>query len=93
VISRRSGMRLAQAMLVLVLGLSVNTARGGACFGCESCSEYNCPSQNCTHCPASWYGSCYAGTEGCEHYGCSEEPDDCCAGATCRNFCYCEPCI
>ena len=90
-VSRGFAMRLAQAMLVLVLGLSVHTAQGRPCFDCETCG-YSCPEQVCGHCPAEWYGSCFAGTEGCAHYGCEPEQEACCGGAVCRNQCYCPPC-
>lgn len=85
--SRRIVMRLTQIILVLVLGLWVNSTSARA--------DVNyCPDQRCTGCPATWHGSCFAGVEGCGFYGCSND-------GTCTslaygiqlNQCYCEPCI
>jgi hypothetical protein len=93
VLSRRFAMRLAQAMLVLVLGLSVHTAQGRACFDCGACPGGSCGSRLCEQCPAEWWGSCFAGTEGCAYYLCSEVAQCCITGLSiCGSFCDCPPC-
>ena len=93
-ISRTLVTRLAQVMLVLFLGVWLHTAEGRACFACPpSCSDNECPMRQCGQCPASWYGSCYAGTEGCAYYSCWDDGQCCVVAAQCRNYCYCDPCI
>jgi hypothetical protein len=90
-ISRRLVTRIAQVILVLVLGLSVHATGTGACLDCDTCPS-PCGSRSCGHCPADWWGDCYAGTEGCGHYGCTEV-GQCCSIGQCKYTCDCLPCI
>jgi hypothetical protein len=81
--SRRFAMRLAQAVLVVVLGLWVHTTGALAI-------DY-CTGGACHKCPWSWHGSCYAGLEGCGYYGCWDD-GQCQEGSITVNQCYCDPC-
>jgi hypothetical protein len=93
VVNTRFVMRLGQAMLVLVLGLSAHTAQGRACFDCDECASGSCGTRVCEDCPVAWWGSCYAGTEGCGHYGCTPVSLCCLTGLQiCETLCDCPPC-
>lgn len=88
--SKRLLMRLAQVALVVILGIS---AQGATCLDCHECTGQSCGTRACDHCPASWWGSCYAGTEGCGHYGCYNV-GQCCSGiGVCLTYCDCPPCV
>jgi len=97
VVSNRLVMRLAQAMLLLVLGLWVHTAQARTCRDCGACSSSPFCSQFrvCEKCPVPWWGSCYAGAEGCGYYSCSATEDKCCSylDGVCLVICDCPPCI
>lgn len=94
--STRFVMRLAQAMLLLVLGLWVHTAQARTCRDCGACSGSYCGSdyRRCERCPVPWWGSCYAGSEGCGYYGCYDTPDLCChaTAGVCLTVCDCPRC-
>jgi hypothetical protein len=95
-VSKRIVLRVAQIVSVLVLGLWMQTAQARcfdcpqACSGSASCSQH----QKCEQCPVAWWGSCYAGTEGCGYYDCDPTPLLCCSlvGGVCLDVCDCAPC-
>lgn len=95
-VSRRFVSRIAQSMLLVLLGLWVHTAQARPCRDCDECPGSSCISDQrvCESCPVPWWGSCYAGTEGCGHYECNKTEDKCCLlGSTCADVCDCPPCI
>ena len=51
-----------------------------------------CPTQSCESCPADWFGSCYAGIEGCEVYNCFTDGECTIGGSVTYYQCYCPPC-
>ncbi len=86
---KRFIMRAAQAMLILVIGLTTH-AQVAKCEGCEGYPS--CPSQWCESCPATWYGSCKAGLEGCFAYYCDYDGECSYLADSCLYQCYCAPC-
>lgn len=86
--------RAAQAASILVLGFSLHVS-GAVCAACpgpcqddQSCTGW----RPCEQCPASWYGSCVAGVEGCGYYDCDDDGYCCELASSCQNFCYCPEC-
>jgi hypothetical protein len=87
--------RVAQTLLVLVLGLSAHVTQAGICRGCptECENEQDCFGwRACEQCPANWHGSCVAGVEGCGYYECIDDGLCCDDFTRCLNFCYCPEC-
>ena len=88
-------MRLGQLTLTLVLGLWMHTAQA-RCLDCGACSSQSCSSHRvCEQCPVPWWGSCYAGIEGCGYYDCEESGQLCCTqfiGGVCNYVCNCLAC-
>lgn len=91
-ISRRLVVRVAQIAMVVVLGLWAHNAEARVCTECDTCNQYTCPAQVCADCPRGWFGSCYAGSEGCGAYANCQAEADCCGSGVCLKQCYCPPC-
>src|SRR5262249_53998199 len=86
VMSKQITKRLLQVTMLPMLGVLGNTALMFA--------DDICPTQGCQSCDddPNWHGSCYAGLEGCEVYGCWSDGVCTPGGSLVLNQCYCPEC-
>jgi len=84
--SRRFATRLAQVVVVLVLGLWAHNTRVQA-------NDFPTCGRQCDYCPVNWSGNCWAYPEYCETYGCQMNGICSFDGGGFARDCECTPCI